>query len=87
MTKLSFKILSILSFLAYAQNFSLKVIIEDVENFKGTILLPLHNSKESFPSGDVEPIQTGEIKPFDSTVEFLFSNLKMVIMQFLFFKF
>lgn len=68
--------LFIVSLQGFSQNINLKVVIEGIEEKKGTIYLSLHNNKDSFPSGDEKPIQAAEIKNFNSQADFTFKGLK-----------
>lgn len=64
------------SLMSFSQTYTLKVIITDIEDQKGTIFLSLHNNEDSFPSGTNETVKTGKIEKFDSTAEFNFSGLE-----------
>ncbi|MBZ9778744.1 DUF2141 domain-containing protein [Psychroflexus sp. CAK8W] len=77
MKKLIFSFLLFsLGFGINAQEHSLKVIVEGVEEQKGTIYLSLHDNEESFPSDNDKAVNTGQITGFNSTAEYTFKNLK-----------
>ncbi|SDG83999.1 Uncharacterized conserved protein, DUF2141 family [Psychroflexus sediminis] len=59
-----------------AQDISLNVIVEDIEENTGTIYLSLHDNAESFPSNNEKALRTAQIEKFDSTAEITFKNLK-----------
>ncbi|MFD0931233.1 DUF2141 domain-containing protein [Psychroflexus salinarum] len=71
---LSFLLVSI-SFVGFAQDISLKVIVEGIEEQKGTIYLSIHDNEESFPSDNDKAVSTGQITGFGSTAEYTFENL------------
>lgn len=68
--------LMLVSFSGFTQNINLKVIIESIEERGGVIYLSLHDNANSFPSGEEEAVQTGQIKDFNSEAEFTFKGLQ-----------
>lgn len=76
MRTLYFILLFLVGVSGFSQNLDLRVVIEGIEEKKGTIYLSLHNDKDSFPSGDEKPIQAAEIKNFNSQADFTFKGLE-----------
>ncbi|MFN3639293.1 MAG: DUF2141 domain-containing protein [Flavobacterium sp.] len=64
------------SFTVSAQNLKLKVVIEDIKENKGTIFLSLHDNENSFPNDMKKAVKTIQIKTFNTTAEYTFTNLK-----------
>ena len=58
-----------------AQDFNLKILVEGIEEQKGTIYFSLHNKEDGFPSGNESAIKTGQTSTFSDTAVYTFQNL------------
>lgn len=57
------------------QKADLKVILEDIEESKGTIYISLHSKEETFPDNSDDSVITITLTDFDSNAEYTFKNL------------